>query len=46
LTVYGEVEESLEIKQDVAKLESRIVDLNKELGDMKRKLTTWKASPT
>ena len=43
LTVYGEIEESLEIKQDVAKLERRVVDLNKELGDMKRKLTTWES---
>jgi len=31
LTVYGEVEEALEIKEDVRKLESRIVDLNREI---------------
>jgi len=36
LTVYGEVEESLEIKEDVRKLEARIADLNKEIEEQKR----------
>jgi len=31
LTVYGEVEESLEIREDVKKLETRIIDLNREI---------------
>ena len=31
LTVYGEVEESLEIKEDVRKLENRIAELNNEI---------------
>jgi len=34
LTVYGEVEESLEIKEDVRKLEARITQLNKEITTM------------
>jgi len=33
LTVYGQTEENLEIKEDVRKLESRIVDLNREIGN-------------
>lgn len=36
LTVYGQTEESLEIKEDVRKMEARIVDLNKEITDHKR----------
>ncbi len=36
LTVYGQVEESLEIKEDVRKLESRIVDLNRKIEEQKR----------
>jgi|GEM_PF-5094124 len=43
LTVYGEVEESLEIKEDVRKLEARIADLNRRIeqqndviGDLSR----------
>ena len=36
ITVYGEVEESLEIKEDIQRLESRIVDLNKEVEEHKR----------
>ena len=36
LTVYGQTEESLEIKEDVRKMEARIVDLNKEIADHKR----------
>jgi hypothetical protein len=35
LTVYGQTEESLEIKEDVKKLEKRIVDLNKEITNQK-----------
>ena len=31
LTVYGEVEESLEVKEDVKKLETRVIDLNREI---------------
>jgi len=31
LTVYGEMEESLEIKEDVRKLENRIAELNGEI---------------
>jgi len=31
LTVYGEMEESLEIKEDVRKLENRIAELNSEI---------------
>ncbi len=34
LTVYGEVEESLEIKEDVKKLERRILDLNRTIDDL------------
>lgn len=41
LTVYGKVEESLEIKQDVRKLESRIVDLNRK-EQLKTSATSWK----
>ena len=36
ITVYGEVEESLEIKEDIQRLESRIVDLNKEVEGQKQ----------
>lgn len=36
LTVYGQTEENLEIKEDVRKMEARIVDLNKEIADHKR----------
>jgi len=36
LTVYGQTEENLEIKEDVRKMETRIVDLNKEITDHKR----------
>ncbi len=36
LTVYGQTEESLEIKEDIQKMEARIVDLNKEIADHKR----------
>ena len=36
LTVYGQVEDNLEIKEDVARLESRIVDLNRNIEDQKR----------
>jgi site-specific recombinase XerD len=35
LTVYGQTEESLEIKEDLKKLEARIVDLNKEITNQK-----------
>jgi hypothetical protein len=35
LTVYGQTEESLEIKEDVKKLEARILDLNKEISNQK-----------
>ncbi len=34
-TVYGQVEENLEIKEDVRRLESRIVDLNRNIEDQK-----------
>jgi len=34
LTVYGEVEESLEVKEDVRKLEARITQLNREMTTM------------
>jgi len=33
----------LEIKEDVAKLESQILDLNRELAEVKGKLTTWES---
>lgn len=36
ITVYGEVEESLVIKQDIQRLESRTVDLNKEIEGQKQ----------
>ncbi|MHC3130202.1 MAG: tyrosine-type recombinase/integrase [Candidatus Bathyarchaeota archaeon] len=36
LTVYSQTEENLEIKEDVRKMETRIVDLNKEIADHKR----------
>ena len=36
LTVYGEVEESLVIKEDIQRLEARIVDLNKEVAGQKQ----------
>ena len=36
LTVYGEVEESLEVKQDVRKLEKIIVKLNRDVEEQKR----------
>jgi integrase len=36
LTVYGEIEESLEIKEDVAKLEKIVVKLNREVEEQKR----------
>jgi hypothetical protein len=35
LTVYGEAEESIEIKEEVRKLEARTVDLNKEIQEQK-----------
>jgi site-specific recombinase XerD len=38
LTVYGEVEESLEIKQDVKKLERRVLDLNRTVDDLQHTL--------
>jgi len=38
LTVYGEVDESLEIKEDVKKLERRILDLNRTIDDLQRTL--------
>ena len=38
LTVYGEVEESLEIKEDVRKLERRILDLNRTIDDLQHTL--------
>lgn len=34
--VFGKIEESLEIKKDVKKLEQRMVDLNKEIEEQKR----------
>jgi len=34
LTVYGEVEESLEVKEDMRKLEARITQLNREMTTM------------
>lgn len=36
VVVFGKVEESLEIRKDVKKLEQRIVDLNKEIEEQKR----------
>ena len=33
----------MEIKEDVAKLESQILDLNRELAEVKGKLTTWES---
>ena len=42
LTVYGQVEENLEIKEDVARLESRIVDLNRNIEDQKRTIEEQK----
>jgi hypothetical protein len=41
LTVYGEVEESLEVKEDVKKLERSIIDLNKEVVILKSKQREW-----
>jgi len=41
ITVYGKAEESLEIKQDVKKLERRILDLNKEVDILKNKQREW-----
>jgi len=38
LTVYGEVDESLEIKEDVKKLERRILDLNRTVDDLQHSL--------
>jgi len=38
LTVYGEVDESLEIKEDVKKLERRILDLNRTIDDLQHSL--------
>jgi len=38
LTVYGQVEESLEIKEDVKKLERRILDLNRTVDDLQHSL--------
>jgi len=38
LTVYGEVEESLEVKEDVKKLERRILDLNSTIDDLQHSL--------
>ena len=38
LTVYGEVDESLEIKEDVKKLERRILDLNRTIDEKFNKL--------
>ena len=35
LTVYGQNEEALEIKEDVRKMEARMVDLNKEIVQQK-----------
>jgi hypothetical protein len=35
LTVYGQSEEALEIKEDVRKMEARMVDLNKEITQQK-----------
>lgn len=35
LTVYAQNEENMEIKQDLKKMETRIVDLNKEIVDQK-----------
>ena len=36
ITVYGEVEEALEIKQDIRKLENRILSLNRDIEEQKR----------
>ena len=38
LTVYGEVQEALEIKEDVRKLEQRILDLNKTIVELQQTL--------
>ena len=38
LTVYGEVDESLEIKEDVKKLERRILDLNRTIDELQHTL--------
>ncbi len=38
LTVYGEVEKSLEVKEDVKKLERRILDLNRTIDDLQHSL--------
>lgn len=38
ITVYGEVEESLEIKEDVKKLERRILDLNRTVDELQHSL--------
>jgi len=37
LTVYGQSEESLEIKEDIRKMETRVVDLNREITEQKIK---------
>lgn len=37
LTVYGQSEESLEIKEDIRKMEIRVVDLNREITEQKMK---------
>ena len=42
LTVYSSTQESMEIKEDVRKLESRIVDLNREIGDQKMTMNKLK----
>ena len=44
LTVYGEIEESLEVKQDVRKLESRIVDLNREVQARNQEIEKLKSA--
>lgn len=37
LTVYGQSKENLEIKEDIRKMETRIIDLNKEISEQKIK---------
>jgi site-specific recombinase XerC/soluble cytochrome b562 len=37
LTVYGQSKENLEIKEDLRKMETRIIDLNKEIAEQKSK---------
>jgi hypothetical protein len=39
LTVYGQSKENLEIKEDIRKMETRIIDLNKEIAEQEAKNT-------